>query len=79
VVRIADVAPGEYAAQVFHDVNDSGRIERNFLGVPTEAVGFSNDARVHLSGPSFRDAAFAVEHGVQRITLKLRRFFGGAR
>ncbi len=75
VVKIADVAPGQYAVQAFHDENDTGVVERNFLGVPKEAVGFSNDAPVGLRGPRFADAAFTVERGVERITLKLRRFF----
>lgn len=72
VVTIADVPPGQYAAQVFHDVDDAGKVHRNLLGIPTEPIGFSNDAPIHLRGPRFKEAAFAVEHGVQRITLKLR-------
>ena len=73
VVRIAGVAPGQYAAQVFHDRNDDGKVEQNILGVPTEPIGFSNDAPIHLTGPRFRDAAFAVVRGVEHITLRLRR------
>jgi uncharacterized protein (DUF2141 family) len=78
VVTITDVPPGQYAAQVFHDENDSGRIKRNLLGVPTERVGFSNDAPIHLHGPRFTDAAFAVEQGVEHVTLKLRDLLHGA-
>jgi uncharacterized protein (DUF2141 family) len=74
VVRISDVPPGEYAVQAFHDENGSGTLEQNFLGVPKEPVGFSNDAPVGLHGPRFKDAAFSVERDVERISLKLRRF-----
>jgi uncharacterized protein (DUF2141 family) len=79
VVKIAGVEPGQYAAQVFHDEDDSGTIHRNFLGIPTEPVGFSHDAPLHLRGPRFTDAAFAVEHGVERITLRLRNLLRGSR
>ncbi|MEO8925639.1 MAG: DUF2141 domain-containing protein [Caulobacteraceae bacterium] len=72
VVKIAGVPPGEYAAQVFHDKNDTGDLDRNVLGIPTEPIGFSNDAPLHIRGPRFSDAAFSVERGVERITLKLR-------
>ncbi len=77
VVKIAGVPPGQYAAQVFHDENDDGEIKRNFLGIPTEPIGFSNDAPLHLRGPRFTEAAFAVEHGVEKITLKLRDLLRG--
>jgi uncharacterized protein (DUF2141 family) len=77
VVKIADVAPGEYAIQAFHDETDEGVVHQNFLGVPREAIGFSNDAPVRLHGPRFSDAAFTVEHGVQRISIQLRRIFRG--
>jgi len=79
LVTIAGVPPGQYAAQVFHDENDSGDIERNVLGIPIEPIGFSNDAPLHLRGPRFSDAAFSVERGVERITLKLRNLLRPAR
>lgn len=78
LVKISDVPPGKYAAQVFHDENDDGKIHRNLLGIPTEPIGFSNDAPIHLRGPRFTEAAFAVEHGVERITLRLRNILRDA-
>jgi uncharacterized protein (DUF2141 family) len=75
VVRI-EAPPGIYAAQAFQDVTDQHVVHQNFLGVPREKVGFSNDAPVHLHGPRFKDAAFLVGDEVQRITLRLRGFFG---
>ena len=76
-MTIADVPPGQYAAQVFHDVDDDGKVHQNLLGIPTEPIGFSNDAPIHLRGPRFKEAAFAVEHGVRHITLKLRDLLRG--
>jgi len=75
MVRI-EAPPGLYAAQAFHDVTDQGKVHQNFLGVPREQVGFSNDAAVHVHGPRFKDAAFLVGDEVERITLRLRKFFG---
>ena len=77
VVRIAEVPPGEYAAQVFHDETDQGVVHQNLLGIPREKIGFSNNAPVRLRGPRFTDAAFSVGSEIERITLKVRRLFGG--
>ena len=76
-VVINDVPPGEYAAQVFHDEHDDGKVRRTVLGIPTEGIGFSNNAPLHLHGPKFKEAAFAVAHGVEHITLRLRDILRG--
>ena len=73
-VRIADVPPGTYAAQCFHDETDAGRIHRTLLGMPKEGMGFSNDARFHFGPPSFRDAAFTVGPTDVRIAMNLRYY-----
>ena len=74
VVRVAGVPAGTYAAQAFHDENDNGKIDRTFLGIPTEGIGFSNDARMHLGPPSFDDAAFALGPSGGAIGLSLRYY-----
>ena len=79
VVRIAEVPPGLYAAQAFHDETDQGVVHQNLLGVPRERVGFSNDAPLRVRGPRFKDAAFLVGDEAQRITLRLRRLFAGGK
>ena len=60
VVTIAGVPPGRYAAQAFHDENGNGRLDRNFLGLPQEGMGFSNDAKMRMGPPRFADAGFDV-------------------
>jgi uncharacterized protein (DUF2141 family) len=64
-------APGRYAIKLFHDVNGDGKMETNMLGIPTEPVGFSNDAPIRLGPPRFADAGFDVGAGgaAQTITL----------
>ena len=74
IVTVADVPPGVYAAQAFHDRNGNHKVDRTLFGIPTEPVGFSNDAPIHMSPPKWADAA--IQHGetAQTITLKLRSF-----
>ena len=73
-VVVPDVPPGRYAVVAYHDRNSNGKADVNFLGFPTEDVGFSHDALKGLVKPKFSDAAF--DHGAetQRITLTLHRF-----
>lgn len=74
VVRVTGIPPGTYAVQAWHDANDDGVIDRNFLGLPTEDLGFSRDAPMRFGPPRFDDAAVRIEPGGGRITLTLRRF-----
>lgn len=57
-----DVAlpPGEYAFQVFHDVDGNGKMKTNFIGIPKEPVGVSNDAKGKFGPPKFKDAKIAI-------------------
>jgi uncharacterized protein (DUF2141 family) len=74
MVEVRDLPPGVYAVQAYDDRNDNRTVDRSLIGLPTEAVGFSNDAPVGLEGPSFKAAAFTYAGGEQTISLRLRRF-----
>ncbi len=74
VVRLEGVPPGTWAAQAFHDEDGDGKIGTNLLGIPTEGLGFSNDAQFRFGPPSFSDAAFVLGPGGGRIRFSLRYF-----
>lgn len=74
-VTIPGVAPGVYAIQVYHDVNDNQKVDQGFLGIPKEGVGFSRDAAVGRHGPSFDDAAVTHTGEPQSLRVRLRHFF----
>jgi len=38
-----NVAPGRYAVSVFHDENSNGKLDTNFVGIPREGIGASNN------------------------------------
>ena len=73
-VVVPNVAPGVYAVQAFHDLNDNSRVDRGAFGRPLEGVGFSNDAPIGLSGPKFRKAAFHHGEEPQTVRLTLKHF-----
>jgi len=56
VARFNSVRPGRYSVAVFHDENNNGTVDRNFLGLPAEGFGFSR--RTPLRVPSFGETSF---------------------
>jgi uncharacterized protein (DUF2141 family) len=61
---------GEYAISIIHDKNRNGRLDTNFIGIPKEPFGFSNNPKIKFGPPSFSDAKFAHNGGdVIDITL----------
>ena len=55
-----DIPAGEYALMVYHDENKNLEIDRSFIGIPTEPLGFSNGYRPK-GPPSYSRAAFNLE------------------
>jgi len=74
--RILDLASGEYALVVYQDENGNGRLDENFIGIPSEPLGFSN--RYWPQGPpTFTKAAFKLEaEETKTIDIKLQSVFG---
>jgi uncharacterized protein (DUF2141 family) len=68
-----DVAPGRYAIATFHDENDNGEMDFNFIGYPTEGYAFSRDIRPFLSAPSFESCAFDV--GIDDLSLTIHMVY----
>jgi uncharacterized protein (DUF2141 family) len=67
-----DIPPGSYALVVLHDENMNGKIDTDWLGVPKEGYGFSNDAKVAFKAPSFHDASFVYDGKTLDLTIALR-------
>jgi len=69
VCEFPGIAAGRYAISAFHDENSNGRLDTNFIGMPREGVGASNDAKGHMGPPKFPAAAFQFAGG--RLELKI--------
>lgn len=70
IVATFQVPVGVYAASVVHDENRNGDMDKNWLGIPTEAYCFTNNATGFMSPPSFSSASFVVKANVSQ-TIKL--------
>lgn len=69
-----NLTPGKYAIAVGVDWNRNQKIDKNFLGMPTEPWGVSNNVRHRTRAPKFDEAAFEVrEGGPNRIEIKVAK------
>jgi uncharacterized protein (DUF2141 family) len=65
------LAPGGYAVAAYHDENGDGRLDTGFLGIPSEGLAASNDAKGFMGPPSFEKARVEVASGETRITVRV--------
>jgi uncharacterized protein (DUF2141 family) len=63
---------GEYAASVFLDLNENGKLDTNAIGSAAEPWGVSRDAKSKRFGPPlYKDAKFEYEGGEVTIRIQL--------
>lgn len=65
------LAAGTYAISVMHDENGNGKLDTNFVGMPIEGYGFSNDPSV-MRKATFAEASFQLDDKGTAIELHLR-------
>jgi uncharacterized protein (DUF2141 family) len=65
------VPPGAYAISIYQDVNENGKLDQNFLGIPKEPIGFGNNYRP-LGKPDFEAAS--IEHTAASKPAAIRLF-----
>lgn len=72
-LNITGLPPGEYAVSAIHDENDNRKLDKSFIGMPTEGVAFSNNAKIAFGPPKFEKVRFRVE-GETTQTMRMRYF-----
>ena len=66
------VPKGVYGISAFHDENGNGKLDTNFIGLPTEDYCASRDARGTFGPPSFSDAKFSYTGGSKRLSARMK-------
>lgn len=67
---IPDLKQGKYSIRYFHDENGNDKLDTNWLGLPKEGYGFSNNATSMFGTPSIKDGLFIVKYN-KNIVLKI--------
>lgn len=71
-ITFEDLMPGSYAVSVYHDENGNKKFDKNFLGIPREAWGVSNNPKSRLRTPRFDEARTALSEGSNSIVIQVR-------
>ena len=66
------IPPGTYALAVIHDENRDGKLATDWIGLPKEGYGFSNNAKGTLGAPSFEAASFSYNGQSLQMTITLQ-------
>ena len=65
---------GKYCLSIFHDLNENVELDTNFMGIPKEPFGFSNDVMGTFGPPGFEKASVSVASAKQSTSIKLKSF-----
>jgi uncharacterized protein (DUF2141 family) len=69
-ITMPDLPAGDYAVVALHDENTNKQLDRNWLGVPVEQWGMSNNPPYRFAAPSFEAARFRLEQDLRiRVIL----------
>ena len=67
-------APGSYAVALFGDENGNGHFDTNFLGIPVEGYGFSNNPTLYLGPPSLDKVLIKVHAGDNPVAIRMKYY-----
>jgi uncharacterized protein (DUF2141 family) len=71
VVETPELEYGNYGIGCIHDENSNQTLDSNFLGIPKEGFGTSNNPRTLFGPPSFKDAKFELKEDVHVIIIQM--------
>ena len=66
-VVFKNVPQGTYAVSYIHDANNNGEMDANFMGIPKEDYGCSNNATGFMGPPKWEDAKFELNKSMDII------------
>jgi uncharacterized protein (DUF2141 family) len=57
---IENLKPGKYSFKFIHDENMNNKLDTNWIGIPKEGFGFSNNPKMTFGPPSFEKTLFEL-------------------
>ncbi len=63
---------GKYAASVLHDENMNKKLDTNWLGIPREGIGVSNNTSGFRGRPRFKNSLFKLNKSSAVKNIKMR-------
>ena len=73
-VVLKGIPYGEYGIRTYHDDDGSGSLNKNFLGIPKDAYGFSNNARDLTGTPSYDKVRFKLNASAVTVNITVKKY-----
>ena len=70
-VVFTNLSYGWYGVSLYHDENSNGEMDKNAMGIPKEAYGFSNNAKGFFGKPAYKKVKFELNSTEKQIVIKL--------
>ncbi len=70
-IELTGLPASRYAISVLHDKNSNGQLDSNWLGMPKEPWGVSNNIRRTLGPPRFKDTSFSLIDTTMVLDIKV--------
>jgi len=67
-----NIPEGKYAISIFLDENGNKKMDTNFLGIPKEKYGFSNNVIPATRAASYEEAVFEINKNSKTISIRLK-------
>ncbi|MBE9462914.1 DUF2141 domain-containing protein [Dyadobacter subterraneus] len=71
-VPFDNIPDGRYGISIYLDENNNGKLDMNFLGIPKEKYGFSNNVFPATRAANFEEAAFEIQGKSGTIPIRLK-------
>ena len=74
-VIINDLDYGDYAVAIFHDLNNNGTLDLNWLGIPSEPYAFSKPLNSKWKIPNFWDVRINLYQSQKTVNATLNSWW----
>jgi uncharacterized protein (DUF2141 family) len=74
-IFLHDLSYGDYAVALFHDLNNNGEMDVNWLGVPEEPFAFSRPAPSKWRLPEFSEVKVGLYQSHKTVATKLKTWW----
>lgn len=71
-VTFTSIPEGAYAIALFHDTNGDGKLNTNFMGIPKEGYGVSNNSYNTFSAPDYTSSSFQHSKVFTELSIRVK-------
>jgi len=72
-VMLEGLSAGSYTIALFQDINDNGKLDTNFMGIPKEPYAFSRNPKVKWRAPRYNEVVFELK-GSTKMKVELKKW-----